>query len=125
MYRLVWTSRPDGASAIMMPTGTASMMELSRASTIFCSWMSVQVPYQRVIRPASSRTGRARPSTHLYWPDLCRSRYSMWYGSPVRRDRLQTSQALGWSSGWNTSFQASPSVEPCGTPVYSYQRRLK
>ena len=48
----------------------------------------------------------------------------MRYGSPVSRLRRHTSQARGWSSGWNIPFHASPSVEPSGTPVYSYQRRL-
>ena len=31
--------------------------------------MSVQVPYQRKITPAASRTGCARPSTQLYCPE--------------------------------------------------------
>ena len=37
---------------------------------------------------------------------------------------VQSAQARGWSSGWNMAFQPSPSVDPSGVPVNSYQRWL-
>ena len=88
----------------------------SRASTM--SWMSVQVPNQRVIRPRRRAPACARPSTHRYWPDLCRSRYSM----SVRLAGLEAALparprlAAGPRDGTSRSTprrRSSPPARPC------------
>ena len=52
-----------------------SLSRLSASSASFWSWMSVHVPIQRMISPMAFRTGKARPSAHLYWPERWRRRY--------------------------------------------------
>ena len=77
---------PDAQVGIhhVTPMGAASRTASNRAwlrrassSALFMSSMSVHVPNHLTIRPASSRTGNARPRNQRYSPSFDRKRYSI------------------------------------------------
>ena len=87
--------------------------------------MSVALPYQVVIRPASSRTGSACTRNQRYCPsDARRMRCSCRNGWPLSIAFWNTARDRSRSSGWIASSHPSPSACASVCPVKSRHRWL-